>query len=69
MMTLKINGEDHEIQTPAESLTAEQLLAELKLGYPVLVELNGVALFPRELPERDVHDGDSLELMRMTAGG
>lgn len=68
-MTLKINGEDHEIQTPAESLSAEQLLAELNLGYPVLVEHNGDALFPRELPEREIRDGDSLELMRMTAGG
>ena len=68
-MKLIINGKSTEISTTETSLSVEQLLAELNLDYPVLVELNAEALFKRELPERQVRDGDSLELMRMVAGG
>lgn len=66
-MKLVINDEVREFA--AEAMSVEQLLAELALGFPVLVELNGEALFKRELAESQVRDGDRLELMRMVAGG
>ena len=68
-MKITINGEEREFPAPDGPLKVEQLLETLELGYPVLVELNGQALFKRELAERDVREGDSLELMRMVAGG
>lgn len=68
-MTLTINGESQNVATNEASITVQQLLEKLDLGYPVLVELNREALFARELGERTVKDGDNLELMRMVAGG
>ena len=35
----------------------------------MLVELNGIALFPREFAATTLQEGDRLELMRMVAGG
>ncbi len=35
----------------------------------VLVERNGVALFPREFATTHLHDGDRLELVKIAAGG
>ena len=66
-MKVQINGEKREF--PEEEMTVQQLLDELALGYPVLVERNGEALFPREFEELKLQDGDSLELLRMVAGG
>lgn len=66
-MRLVINGTTSEIPDSCQNL--EQLLAHLNLGYPVLVEFNGTALFPRELASTPIREGDRLELMRMVAGG
>jgi thiamine biosynthesis protein ThiS len=66
-MHLEING--HPTQIPDSCHDVERLLAHLRLGYPVLVELNGLALFPREFASSRLQDGDKLELMRMVAGG
>lgn len=66
-MHLIINGQP--TQVPDSCQEVERLLAHLNLGYPVLVELNGLALFPREFPSSPVQDGDRLELLRMVAGG
>ena len=66
-MTVQINGETREFNS--ESLTVEQLLDKLALGFPVLVELNGQALFQREFPSQSVQTGDQLELFRMVSGG
>jgi thiamine biosynthesis protein ThiS len=66
-MLLVIN--DQPTQVPESCQTVASLLAHLDLGYPVLVERNGTALFLREFPETNLREGDRLELMRMVAGG
>jgi thiamine biosynthesis protein ThiS len=66
-MNLVINGALTEV--PDSCQTVALLLAHLNPGYPMLVELNGTALFPRELPTTRLKEGDRLELMRMVAGG
>jgi len=54
---------------PPTCLDVAAILTHLDLGYPVLVELNGTALFPREFPSVPVQEGDRIEIMRMVAGG
>ena len=66
-MKLVINGTPTEI--PESCQDVARLLDHLAPGYPVLVELNGTALFPREFPVQALKEGDRLELMRMVAGG
>jgi thiamine biosynthesis protein ThiS len=66
-MKLVINGTITEVPDSCQSVAL--LLAHLNPGYPMLVERNGIALFPRELPTTPLQDGDRLELMRMVAGG
>lgn len=66
-MTITLNGEK-KILSESERTVAE-LVTHLALGYPVLVELNGVALFTREWEERRIQEGDVVELLRMVAGG
>ena len=66
-MKLTINGISQE---HVEPLTVQGLLDVLGFeGKPVVVELNHRALFPRELAETALHDGDALEVVQITAGG
>jgi len=68
-MTLTINGEERKIDAEA-GLAVPDLLPQLGLeGQPVLVELNGEALLKKELSSRRIEEGDSLEIVRMVAGG
>lgn len=67
-MTLTVNGAPREL--PETAATVEQVLVALGLAdRPVLVELNGTALFPRDFAVETVADGDALEIVRMVAGG
>lgn len=62
-----LNGSEHPL---AGSTTVEALLAKLGLqGVPVLVEHNAVALFPREFPVTLLRTGDTVEIIRVVAGG
>jgi sulfur carrier protein len=46
------------------------LVASLGLaGQPVLVEIEGRALFPREFEETIVTEGAEVEIIRIAAGG
>jgi thiamine biosynthesis protein ThiS len=68
-MNLTINGEQREL---SESLPVNvgELLALLGLaGVPVVVELNHEALLPREHDVVPIADGDTLEIVRVVAGG
>lgn len=66
MMTLTINGKNHEV---ADGLTIVTLLESLGFGNkPVVVELNAEALSPSEF-ERRLNDRDKLELITIAAGG
>jgi sulfur carrier protein len=67
-MTLTINGRNHEV--PGENLTVSRLIDTLGLGArPVLVELNGEAVLCREFDTQAVGAGDTVEIIRMVAGG
>ena len=47
-----------------EFLTAQKLLPR-----SVVVELNGQAVVPSEFPRRQLQAGDSLEIVKIVAGG
>jgi sulfur carrier protein len=64
---ITVNGAARSVQPPV-NLT--QLLASLGLdGKPVVVEMNGEAVFPREHDSRTIHDGAVLEIVTLAAGG
>ncbi len=67
-MNLIINGQSHEVA--GERLSVSGLLHALELGeMPVLVELNGMAVLSREFDTQPVREGDTVEIIRMVAGG
>ena len=66
MKKITVNGQPRE--TAAHDIAA--LVAEL--GFvkgAVLVEHNGTALRPAEWTERLLNEGDTIELLRLAAGG
>ena len=66
-ITIQINGRPHRTARDA-SVTA--LLTELGFAaQPVLVERNGAAIFPREFAATLLSDNDTLEVIRIVAGG
>ena len=66
-ITIRLNGKPHSI--PGSS-SVTNLLAQLGFaGQPVLVELNGAALFPRDYEATVLRDGDVVEVIRIVAGG
>ena len=67
-MTLTLNGQTREFDPPVEDLNA--LLKELDLqGKPVVVELNREPVLPDTYDSVAIKDGDSLEIVRIAAGG
>lgn len=65
--TILLNGSPHELAGP-QSLTL--LLADLGLaGKPVVVELNEVAVLPRDYAATGVAAGARLEVVTLAAGG
>ena len=66
-MKIVLNGEPHEI---TRALDIAALIAELALPAPaLLVEHNGLALRRDEWPQRQLADGDRVEIVRIVAGG
>lgn len=66
-MTLTINGEKRE---GIQSKTVADLVVELGLPGPAcLIEHNGVALRRSEWELAVLRDGESLEMIRIVAGG
>ena len=66
-MTITLNGEKREFASVA---TIADVLEQIGLGgKPVVVEQNQRALFPREIPNAPVGDGDVIEIVQVTAGG
>lgn len=69
-MTVTLNGKSHESTAEGGSITVAAFLEGLDLGdFPVLVEVNGEAILVREFEERAIRDGDTIEVIRMVAGG
>lgn len=67
-MTFILNGK--ETGGHDNCLKVEGLLSSLGFeGKPVLVELDGVALFPREFPTTEITEGASVEVIQIAAGG
>ena len=67
-MTITLNGEEtSEYESP---LPVSALLDRLGFqGKPVLVELDGIALYPREFEEKQVEEGARVEVIQIAAGG
>jgi len=68
-MTITLNGEMKEFAAEHFSEVGELLKALNLEGRPVLVELNGKALLNQEFSENTINDGDTIEIIRMVAGG
>ncbi len=67
-MKISLNGEEHQLADT--SSTVPELIAELKLPpETLLIEHNGLALHRSEWNGRELSDGDTVELVRLTAGG
>ena len=66
-MQIILNGNPHEFAAP---LTLTALLAEIGLaGKPVVVELDEMAVFPRDYPTVTLANGAKLEIVMLAAGG
>ena len=66
-MSIQLNGKPHPLTS---FLTLSALLDSLGLtGKPVVVELNGQPVLPRNFPTAPVHPGDTLEIITLAAGG
>ena len=65
--TVIANGEEIPAALPC---TLEQfLIARALLPRSVVVELNGEPVSPSEFPQRVLHAGDRLEIVKIVAGG
>jgi thiamine biosynthesis protein ThiS len=67
-MRLIVNGTSQECTEKAPTLETWLAARGFAPG-TVLVERNGVALFPREFSTTLLSDGDQLELVKIAAGG
>lgn len=66
-MVVTVNGSARELE---DGTTITALLDRLGLVVgSVVVEHNGVALLRSEVSGAELHDGDTLELVRAVAGG
>ena len=66
-MTVSLNGETADARG---ATTVAELIDRFAIAPPtVLVEHNGIALHRREWPERQLADGDKIEIVRVVAGG
>ncbi len=66
-MTITLNGAPHPIQ---DAILLDRLLEHLDLaGQPVVVELNEVAVFPRDYTNTWVVPGAKIEIVTLAAGG
>jgi len=65
--SITLNGKTHPI---AEPVALRELLEIIGLaGKPVVVELDGRAILPREHANTTVHPGARLEIVTLAAGG
>jgi sulfur carrier protein len=66
-MRLRLNGKEHRLQSVA---TLPALLASLQLTEKlVLVELNGRPVARADFSATKLEEGDTIEIVRMVAGG
>jgi sulfur carrier protein len=66
-MNVTITG---KLQTIATDSSVTAMLSELGFsGKPVVVEINRVALFPREYDEKIIEESAVIEIVTLAAGG
>jgi sulfur carrier protein len=66
-MIVSLNGEETETRGAA---TIAELIDRYSIApQTVLIEHNGLALHRREWPDRQLTDGDRIEIVRVVAGG
>jgi sulfur carrier protein len=66
-MSISLNGETADTRG---ARTIEELVERYELPpQTVLIEHNGLALHRREWPERQLEEGDRIEVLRVVAGG
>lgn len=66
-MNVTINGKPYEL--PAESTISSVLEILGFAGKPVVVEMNRLAIFPREYPTTSIPDQAVMEVIVLAAGG
>ena len=65
--TVTANGQSIEVQLP---LSPQNFLeGQGMLPRSVVVELNGEAVSPSEFDDRQLNGGDSMEIVKIVAGG
>jgi sulfur carrier protein len=65
--SITLNGQSHGIEIP---MTVECLLFSLGMeGKPVVVELDELAIFPRDFAHTPVVGGARVEIVVLAAGG
>jgi sulfur carrier protein len=65
--TVTANGQCIEVQLPLS--LHDFLKSQGMLPRSVVVELNGAAVSPSEFSERQLDAGDSMEIVKIVAGG
>jgi len=66
-MTITLNGSPHSL---SEETTVASLLESLGLAdKPVVVELDGQAIFPRDHAQTLIREGARVEIVTLAAGG
>ncbi len=69
-MTVTLNGKPFETESGDGGVPVSDFVSRLEIGEaPVLVELNGEAILTREFESHRIQDGDTVEVIRMVAGG
>lgn len=67
MMKIHLNGSPHPLDS---ELSLAELLDHIGLGgKPVIVELDELAVFPRDYAQVRIHDGAKIEVVTLAAGG
>jgi thiamine biosynthesis protein ThiS len=66
-MKIQLNGIAHELDAP---MMVSELLESIGFGgKPVVVELNELALFPRDFQNTRIEEGSRVEIVTLAAGG
>lgn len=69
MSSASLIANGHPIEAKLPCSIEEFLIAQNLLPRSVVVEHNGEAVAPSEFPQRQLHAGDRLEIVKIVAGG
>ena len=69
MKTSSVNANGKPVEAPLPCTIEVFLVAQGLLPRSVVVEHNGEAVAPSEFPNRLLHNGDRVEIVKIVAGG